>query len=864
MLRLSHFFKNGLKFVNNNSNNNQIKSSICTFTTERTITEINPTKNILPLNEQLHFGNKNNKNNLKNKNEFFQPGTTTEANTIKVDAMLSDNIIETSEFHNTMETPDKRQINYSNKIIKISSDIHLDEIQKQYENSKLLSLNINGIHSRVLVDGDISIKLLSTPSILHECGIIDKLPTTTTTTTTTATTKTSTKIPTTTTTPPTTIPPYLYKSEHKPQLSPYFLAFDKELNRIPSVLLIKNLNFSDVVLITNNYALDTNPIKVSEVLKKICKDSSIGDTLKEEDLKQAIELYENDLAISSPKTLFSLKSEPEHKNEILSHFSDFIKKYENDLKNGINIDENNNNNNNNKNFTTKIEEDEFILKNLSDLCKPHEWYPQARKFKRNIILHVGPTNSGKTYRALERLIESESGVYCGPLRLLAHEVYGKIKKKKVECSLLTGQLRLVNPMASHLSCTIEMVSTEKMVEVAVIDEFQMISDVERGHSWTRAILGIPAVELHLCGDNTSVELVKKICEITGDILTINSYERLSELVIEDEPVKWKDIKKGDCLIAFRKKDILYYKNALEREGKKCAIVYGSLPPQTRVEQTNRFNSEYNDVDVLIATDAIGMGLNLNIGRIIFTTLEKFDGEVIRPLLASEVKQIAGRAGRFGTMFPIGRVTAFDHEGLEKIRNDWKVPNIISDRAGIFPTPQQIQQFSELSIFKGMCFSDIMVQFIEKTKIDKQYFICNFNTFLRVAKKIDVIDMAIEDKIIFSLCPINPDNEKVLFSFYHFATLFKYDEKVSLDHKLSEITSVEKKLKLMEKYVTSLNSLETYYKAIDMYLWLANHYPEKFYEVPLAIKLSHRICIKISEGLEAQAKSHPKRKRKKFT
>lgn len=134
------------------------------------------------------------------------------------------------------------------------------------------------------------------------------------------------------------------------------------------------------------------------------------------------------------------------------------------------------------------------LKQVSDLTEPAYWYVEAREIKRKIIYHAGPTNSGKTYAALQSFITSPSGIYCGPLKLLANEVFIKANSAQIMCDLLTGEERKFansnNKPAEHIACTVEMANLEKLYEVAVIDEIQMIKDVQRGWAWTRAFLGI--------------------------------------------------------------------------------------------------------------------------------------------------------------------------------------------------------------------------------------------------------------------------------------------------------------------------------------------------------------------------------------
>lgn len=253
---------------------------------------------------------------------------------------------------------------------------------------------------------------------------------------------------------------------------------------------------------------------------------------------------------------------------------------------------------------------------LADLRYPAEWFPSTREIHRTVHLHVGPTNSGKTYHALKRLEQSKSGIYGGPLRLLAHEVYTRLNAKGLPCWLITGEERRKpdpDSKPSLYSCTVEMVPTNQNVEVAVLDEIQMIGNQERGWAWTQAFLGVMANEVHLCGEERTIPLIQELCAAIGDELEIHRYERLSPLKMEQESLggDWKKLRKGDAVICFSVLGIHSVKRQIEQvTGKKVAIVYGSLPPETRAQQARLFNDPDNDYDILVASDAIGMGLNL--------------------------------------------------------------------------------------------------------------------------------------------------------------------------------------------------------------------------------------------------------------
>ena len=254
-------------------------------------------------------------------------------------------------------------------------------------------------------------------------------------------------------------------------------------------------------------------------------------------------------------------------------------------------------------------------RSLLDLRYPVEWYPATRSMQRTIHLHVGPTNSGKTYHALKRLEQADSGVYAGPLRLLAHEVYTRLNAHGVPCNLVTGdevQIAEGNDV-KMCSCTVEMVPVNNDVDVAVIDEIQMIGHEERGWAWTQAVLGLKAKELHLCGEERTVPLIKELAVAMGDKLEIHHYQRLSPLKTMSSSLRGnlRNLKKGDCVVAFSRVQIHAYKQRIEKvTRKRVAIVYGSLPPEIRAQQASLFNDPNNDYDFLVASDAIGMGLNL--------------------------------------------------------------------------------------------------------------------------------------------------------------------------------------------------------------------------------------------------------------
>ena len=316
----------------------------------------------------------------------------------------------------------------------------------------------------------------------------------------------------------------------------------------------------------------------------------------------------------------------------------------------------------------KLEKKEKIEKELALQAKVltaipkryRDLYPRARAMHRRFILHVGPTNSGKTYDAMNRLRRASSGVYLGPLRLLAYEQFEYLNARGVPCSLLTGEEQEIVKGAMITASTVEMANLQSYYEVAVIDEAQLITDTQRGGAWTNAILGICAEEVHVCCSPDAEELLLSIIRECRDEVTVSHHARMTPLIQDTSHFSFPaSVSRGDALIVFSRRSVHAVAATIRDRGLKCSVIYGALPYDVRHEQARLF--AYGDNDVVVATDAIGLGMNLPIKRVVFLETEKYDGYELRSLKITEIKQIAGRAGRYG-IYSTGYYTALLDKG----------------------------------------------------------------------------------------------------------------------------------------------------------------------------------------------------------
>ena len=287
--------------------------------------------------------------------------------------------------------------------------------------------------------------------------------------------------------------------------------------------------------------------------------------------------------------------------------------------------------------------------------------------KNKITAVLGPTNTGKTFLAIETLLSFESGMIGFPLRLLAREVYDKVINKvdKNKVALITGEEKIIPSNAKYFLCTVESMPIDKDLEFVAIDEIQMCSDHERGHIFTDRLLNLRGTKTTMfLGSNTMKVILNKL---EDDIEYINK-PRLSKLLFTGHK-KISRIERKSAVIAFSAEEVYAIAELIRRQKGGAAIVMGSLSPKTRNSQVELYQS--GDVDYLVATDAIGMGINMDLENVYFSNIKKFDGKKLRRLNLSEIGQISGRAGRYlsdGSFGITGDCQEINAEEVELLEN----------------------------------------------------------------------------------------------------------------------------------------------------------------------------------------------------
>jgi len=453
-------------------------------------------------------------------------------------------------------------------------------------------------------------------------------------------------------------------------------------------------------------------------------------------------------------------------------------------------------------------------------------FAKARAIQRHHRFYVGPTNSGKTYHALNTLIAAKSGVYLAPLRLLAMEVRDRLMEAGVPCNLITGEERVLIAGAQHTASTIEMMNPTKLVDVAIIDEIQMLQDPNRGSAWTAALVGVPARQVFICGSNAVTAICLSAIEHLNETAEITELQRMTPLIVEDEslcgaryskPKLKAKLQKGDAIIAFSRKDVLTFSARFRQWGFTVASIYGALSPEVRRHESARFCS--GEADILVATDAIGMGLNLPIRRVIFANIFKFDGVASRLLNATEVRQIAGRAGRFG-IYDTGYVNIMEDDERFHIAHMLATDDTSDlDKLPIAANIGQIEAISnQLHTAK---ISECLEYFASRLRFNHALFaLSKVAVQLSQALLVDAFapKLSLKDKFIFTCAPIaiNVNIEKDYFLLCLKSVVEQSVRTLPPAPEWLESTSAK-----------HLETAEILSQNISLYAWLSYKFPQIF-------------------------------------
>lgn len=483
--------------------------------------------------------------------------------------------------------------------------------------------------------------------------------------------------------------------------------------------------------------------------------------------------------------------------------------------------------------------DRFYVKRMADhvaasigasikLGEYPDAFPAATRHRRLIAL-LGPTNSGKTYTAMLRLKTAASGMYLGPLRLLALEAYTRMNDEfGLVASLITGEERRIKPGSTVTAATVEMMDPSHPVEVAVIDEVQLLIDPDRGWAWTQAIAGANADEVWLLGSLSAEPALRALADRMGLPLEVRYTQRKNPLVVADAPLAptpataLRSAEKGDAFIVFSRKDALCLRDDLLAHGKSVACVYGALSPEVREREAARFSS--GAADILVATDAIGMGLNLPIQRIIFTAVQKYDGRSRGDLTTPLLQQIAGRAGRYGHQAHPGvamGITLAEHKLVQRLMREIPDP-LPTSGYQIAPTLNQLAAISVLSDEHRL--EVLLALFLRHSDRGDSFFVPQVAPEQRQrAQFLDrLTSMPLADKFCFSITPLTTRNPELQQVWEGWARAANAGTPVALDFLKGQIPGK-----------VSLADSEAIVQILCAYRWMGLRMPDQFPEANIA-------------------------------
>ncbi|KST60960.1 helicase [Methylobacterium sp. GXS13] len=466
-----------------------------------------------------------------------------------------------------------------------------------------------------------------------------------------------------------------------------------------------------------------------------------------------------------------------------------------------------------------------------------ERFSAARRLNRRILFHMGPTNSGKTYAALQMLTAAPTGTYLAPLRLLALENYEALRERGLRAGMVTGEEVLGEPQPTHTARTIETADLTRPIDVAVIDEIQMLSDPDRGWAWTNALFGVAARTVIVCGSDDALSYVRRAAEAAGESLEVIPFTRKSPLLLLDAPVPLEKVEPGDAVVAFSRRAVHENREILVARGHRVATIYGALSPEVRRAEATRFRT--GEANVLVTTDAIGMGLNLGpLRRIVFSTVRKWDGTKERGLTNSEIRQIAGRAGRYGHQ-DVGYVAATEAVAVEPIRIALSgAPTAPAADSRFFVRPDLGAIRSVAEEMQTQSLHEVLTHFARATFYAGSPFQPSaLEEILEVARVVDRARLPIEEKFAFSVCPVNRRDEIAM------GMLERWSQARAAG------TTVPA---LRANLAGELDYQERTVRLASAYLWLSRRFPDTFDDVEAIRHMRGRANDAIEQHLRETA------------
>ena len=457
---------------------------------------------------------------------------------------------------------------------------------------------------------------------------------------------------------------------------------------------------------------------------------------------------------------------------------------------------------------------------------------------KKIIALLGPTNTGKTHDAIERMLEYESGIFGLPLRLLAREVYEKCVKKigVNKVALITGEEKIIPNSASFFICTVESMPKDKIVDFVAIDEIQMCADKGRGHIFTERLFYARGMRLTMfLGSQVMKSIIRNLVE---DVEFLKK-ERFSKLSYGG----YKKVSRLDgktAIIAFSIEEVYAIAELVRRQKGGAAVIMGSLSPKTRNSQVELYQS--GDVDYLVATDAIGMGLNMDIEKIYFSNLKKFDGKKTRRLNLVELSQIAGRAGRYkndGIFGTTGDCENLNSDEIEKIENHnlpntnmlyWRNSNLNFDNVEKLFSSLEVKPTNKNLIRTSESIDEITLRFLLKKNIENNIYSKNL-------------------KLLWECCQI-PDFEKKAYG-QHVNTVdavFKFlsirKKRIPNEYMKTQLKGLEKKHGNIDVLANRISNVRTWSYVANKRNWVEN----SDYWVQLTKSIEDKLSDKLHEEL----------------